>query len=131
MYGQDRWFGSRWGTVVGAALVLLVGSLVPSPLGRHPEFGTFGPDKFLHLLGHAGLTAALADALVAGRLDDREAAVVSVGLVTGYGLLIGRLQTRVPGRAPERADTAAGLVGSVLGVIGRRYVARDGQAARN
>ena len=122
MCDQHRWPDSRWTAVAVVAVVLLVGSVIPSPFRRRPEFSRFGPDKLFHLLGHAGFAAVLADALASGRLGDREAAVLSVGVSTGYGVVTGRLQEWVPGRAPERADLLAGLLGSVLGVLGRRYL---------
>lgn len=131
MCGQDRWFESQWGVVAVSALLLLLGSLVPSPLRRHTCFGTFGPDKLLHLLGHAGFTTVLADALAVEDFRDRDAAVIAIVVSTSYGLLIGRLQTRVPGREPERADTVAGVFGSVLGVLGRRYFTVDSPEARH
>jgi VanZ family protein len=109
---------SRWGAVVAGTLVLLVGSLVPSPFGRHPEWRWVGPDKLLHLVGHAGYSVALADALGGGRLTDREAAALAVGVSTTHSLLTGRLQERVPGRRFELADVLAAVLGSVLAVLG-------------
>ncbi len=107
--------------VVAFAMVLLVGSVLPSPLRRHPSFSKFGPDKLLHLLGHAGFATVLADAFAAGQRDDPRAAVLSVVVSIGYGIVIGHLQERVPGRAPERADLVAGILGSILGVCGWHY----------
>lgn len=107
--------------MVVTALVLLVGSLVPSPLGRHPDFNRFGPDKFLHFLGHAGLAVTLADALATDRLNVSWAGVVAVICSFVHGLITGFLQRYVPGRVPERADLVAGLFGSVVGVLGWWY----------
>jgi VanZ family protein len=109
---------SRWGAVVVGTLVLLVGSLLPSPFDRHPEWRWAGPDKLLHLVGHAGYTVALADAFGAGRFGEREAAALAVGVSTTHSLLTGRLQKRVPGRRFELADVLAAVVGSVLAALG-------------
>lgn len=121
---SDRRDGSRsrWMTVAVIAATLLVGSVLPLPFGRHPEFGRVGPDKVLHLLGHGAFAVALAAALGAGRRD-RRAAALAVGLSTGYGLVLGRLQGRVPGRVGERADLVAGGLGSVLGGLCWLYLA--------
>lgn len=113
------------------AVALLVGSVVPSPLGRHPAFGRFGPDKLLHLVGHAGFAAALADALAGCRLDVRATVALSVGVSTAYGLVTGHLQKRVPGRAHERADLVAGMLGSLLGAFGWRYLAGEPRGRRS
>lgn len=109
---------SRWKRVVVTALVLLVGSVLPSPLRRHPEFSRIGPDKLLHALGHACLTVTLADALATDGLDVGRAGVVAVVCSFVHGFVIGLLQRRVPGRVPERADLVAGLLGSVVGALG-------------
>jgi VanZ family protein len=115
---DPRWLESPWKASVGTALLLLVGSLVPSPFRRRPAFSTFGPDKLLHFVGHAGFAAVLSDALGTTWLDDREAVVLAVCLSTGYGVVTGRLQEWVPGRAPERADLVAGMLGSAVGALG-------------
>jgi VanZ family protein len=107
---------SRWRGVCLLAAALLVGSVVPIPFGRHPEFRWVGPDKLLHLLGHGGFAASVARALEGARLGPHRAGVVAVCLSAGYALLLGRLQERVPGREPERADLAASVLGSALGV---------------
>lgn len=107
---------SRWLRVALGAAALLVGALLPNPFGRHPAFRFFGPDKLLHLLGHGGFAAVVVDALGDDRLGPRPAGALAVALSTGYALLLGRLQERVPGREPETADLAASLLGSVLGV---------------
>ncbi|WP_128226406.1 VanZ family protein [Halobacteriaceae bacterium SHR40] len=122
METPDDRFDSRWKSVVGTALVLLVASVLPSPLGRHPEFSRFGPDKLLHILGHAWLTVTLADAFETDRLDAVSTGIIAVSVSFVHGLFTGFLQQYVPGRVPERADLVAGLVGSVLGVLGWWYV---------
>lgn len=117
---------ARWRAVALVGLALVLASLLPSPLRRHPAFGTVGPDKLLHLLGYGGFAAVLADALAAGRTDSRAPGLLAVVASTGFGLVVGRLQGRVPGRAAERADHVAGLVGSILGVFAwrRGYLSR-------
>jgi VanZ family protein len=115
---QPRWLESPWEAAAGTALVLLVGSLLPSPFRRRPAFSTVGPDKLLHFVGHAVFAAVLADALATDRFDDPESVVLAVCLSTGYGVAIGRLQEWVPGRAPERADLIAGMLGSAAGAAG-------------
>ena len=113
------WFtstgGSPWRDVAAVAAVLFVGSTVPAPFGRHPEFAWFGPDKLLHILGHGVLAAVTADAIGTGQLDPRVGGALAICLSTGYALLLGRLQVRIPGRMPERADLAASSIGSVIG----------------
>lgn len=123
---RSRGFDSRWTAVAVVAVVLLVGSLVPSPFRRHPAFRRIGPDKLLHLVGHAGFAATVADALDAGRLSDRDGAALAVCVSAGYGIVIGHAQRYVPGREPESADLVAGVLGAVLGVLGRRYGYRSG-----
>lgn len=117
---------ARWRRVALGAAALLVGAVVPTPTGRHPEFRWLGPDKLLHLLGHGAFAAATADAL-GGQSGSPSAGALAAGLSTGYAVLLGRLQERVPGREPEPADLAASLVGSVLGVAcWRSRLAREG-----
>lgn len=112
------------------AAVLLVGSVLPAPGGRHPEFRLVGPDKLLHLLGHGAFAAAVADALGASSPARARSAGVAVLLSTGYAVLLGRLQEGVPGREPERADVAASLLGSVLGAGGWLYPSREDPSGR-
>jgi VanZ family protein len=119
--------GSDWRRTALVAAVLFVGSVVPVPFGRHPEFEWFGPDKLLHLLGHGALAAATADALGGGRVALRDAAL-AVGLSAGYAVILGRVQERIPGREPERADLAASLLGATLGAVDR--LCRSGETSR-
>lgn len=116
-----RFPASHWRDAVGLSVVLLVAALVPSPLRRREEWEWVGPDKFLHLVGHAGYAVALADALNAGRWSRGEAVVLAVCISTAHSLVTGRLQNRVPGRAFELGDVVAGFVGAVLAVT-RWYV---------
>lgn len=115
---------SRWQAVGIVALVLLVGCLLPSPLGRRPEFDRFGPDKLLHFLGHGYLTVTIADALSPDG-PGPVAGVLAVGGSTAFSLVLGSLQQYVPGRAPERADVVAGLLGSILCLVARRVTPRQ------
>lgn len=110
--------GHSWRVVGLLAAVLFVASILPVPFRRRPEFGRVGPDKVLHLVGHCGFAASIADALDAGRLEHRTAGVLAIVISTGYGLVVGRLQEWVPGRVHEPADIVAGFVGSVVGVLG-------------
>jgi len=80
----------------------------------NPDFGPFGPDKLLHLLGHAGFAAALFSAL--GDDPGVREGVVSVAVSTFFGLGTERLQESIPGREFEWWDVVAGVVGSVVGV---------------
>lgn len=123
MRRPDRSRSSRWRTVAFVGAVLFVGSMTPSPFRGELRFGAFGPDKMLHLLGHAGFSSVLADTLADEGVSGRNAAVVAVAASTGYGAAMDVLQRWVPGRAPERADVVAALLGSVLGVLGWRYAA--------
>jgi len=105
---------SRWRRALSLGLLLLVGSLVPSPFERHAAFERVGPDKALHCIGHAGFAIALAEALAADGRPRRRAAGLSVALSTALGALVGVCQRWVPGRMPERADLVAGILGSVV-----------------
>jgi len=107
---------SRWTVVALVALVLVVGSLMPSPLRRRPEFSRVGPDKFLHFLGHGSLAVALAAALRGDRRSRWLPALLAVGCSTTLGVVTGTLQRWVPGRKPELADLVAGFLGAVVGV---------------
>lgn len=107
----------HWSTVGAIALVVVAGSLLPLPFRRRPEFDLIGPDKALHLLGHFGLSAAVADALAADGIEPPRSAVLAVIWSATLGTVTGMLQEYVPGRAHERADVAAGTLGSVLGVL--------------
>jgi VanZ family protein len=114
--GTDGEGTERWRRAAIAGALLVIGLVAPSPLGRHPEFSRVGPDKLLHVVGHAGFAATLADALATADRDRPTAGVLAVVGSMAVGLCAAGLQRWVPGRVPERADTVAGLVGSVLGV---------------
>lgn len=104
----------RRALVVG--LVLLVGSLIPSPFDRHEAFDIYGPDKWLHFLGHGAFAATVADALAADGTSPSVSGGTAAGCSVLLGVLIGYLQQYVPGRMPELADLVAGILGSLLGV---------------
>ena len=106
----------RWRRALGVGLALVVGSLVPSPLERHEAFDRYGPDKWLHCLGHGVFAVTVADAVAATGQDRGRAALVGLCLSTGLGVAVGRLQRYVPGRVPELADLTAGALGSLAGV---------------
>jgi VanZ family protein len=114
----------NWLFVGLTALALVVGSLIPSPFSRRPEFKRFGPDKVLHFVGHAGFSVALADALVVEGFDPTKSGVLAVSGSTILGFVIGALQRGVPNRSPERADTVAGLLGSLFGLLFWRSTSR-------
>ncbi|HKJ59563.1 MAG TPA: VanZ family protein [Halobacteriales archaeon] len=118
MSARSRRRHRRWRGTAATALLLLVGSAVPLPPRHNPDFGPFGPDKFLHLVGHAGFATALAAALGDG--SSGRVAVATVVASTAYGLSTELLQESIPGREFERADVVAGLFGSILGVFGWR-----------
>ncbi len=102
--------------VTASALLLLVGSLLPLPNRFNPDFGPYGPDKALHLLGHLGLAAALAATLEDDGPSHRPA-LAAVVISTVFGVSTELLQEAVPGRQFERGDVTAGLVGSLAGVL--------------
>lgn len=112
---------SRWNAVLIVALVLLVGAVVPSPFGRRPDFGRFGPDKLLHFVGHAGLAVTLMTAFGTERRSEHRATVLAVGVSTAYGVVTDSLQRWIPGRKHERADVGAGFLGSVVGVVAYQH----------
>lgn len=112
--------GTPWRRPLAVGLALLVGSLVPSPFDRHEAFDTYGPDKWLHFLGHGAFAMTLADALAGDGAADAVSGAIAVGCSVLLGLTIGYLQQYVPGRVPELADLVAGVFGSILGV-GRWY----------
>jgi VanZ family protein len=114
----DQTTASPWRGVALSTVVLLVGSLVPSPLRRRQEWAYLGPDKLLHLVGHAVYAVTLAEAFGTDRCTDRNAAIVAVSISTIHSLVTGTLQRWVPGRAFEPADIGAGFIGSVLAASG-------------
>jgi len=121
-------FDSRWTAVLAATVGLLVASVVPSPLERHPEWRWVGPDKLLHFVGHAGYACVLANALDADRERSGTAAAVALCLSTAHCVLTGRLQERVPGRASEPGDVAWAFAGSVLAALSWHRASEDATA---
>lgn len=121
---HNRFPDSCWTTVAIGTVALLVAAILPSPLRRHPEWERVGPDKLLHLVGHAGYAVTLAEALGTGRYTAGEAAILAVCISTTHSLVTGQLQKWVPGRAFEPADVIAGLVGASFAVFSW-YVTND------
>lgn len=115
---RSRSPSSRWLAVAVSTVALLIASILPSPLRRHPGWKWVGPDKFLHFIGHAGYVVTLANAFSVGRRTDVEAAILAVCISTTHSLVTGRLQKRVPGRAFEPIDVLAGLAGAIFAAIG-------------
>jgi len=109
----------NWTPALASATLLLVGSAIPLPDRYNPDTGLYGPDKLLHLVGHASLVALLGAAV--GE-DDRHRghAAGAIALSTGLGLVIEVMQDSVPGREFESGDVAAGLIGSVVGLVAYR-----------
>lgn len=104
-----------------AAIVLFIGGISPSPLSRHSSLVRFGPDKLLHLVGHHWFAATFTKALAEEQLDLPKAGLIAIGVSTGYAIIIGKIQEHIPGRAPERADLTAAVLGSFLGAIGSGF----------
>lgn len=108
----------RQGRTLGVAAVLFLASAVPLPDSGRSRFGSCGPDKLLHLLGHAAFARSLATTL-GGEQPGFRARVTAVAVSSGFGLFTELLQTGVPGRRYERGDVLACAVGSVVGVAVR------------
>lgn len=115
---MSRGIGTRWKAAVASGAIILLGALVPIPFERRPEFGAFGPDKFMHFVGHGGFAVALVDALGAGRLDRRLAGVLALVAAIAYGHAIEHVQNHVPGRGYEHGDVVAGTLGALVAVFG-------------
>lgn len=110
--------------MVISAVLLLVGSTIPLPPRFNPDFGPYGPDKFLHMIGHAGFAAALVAAFSDDDTDLR-VLVTAIAASTAYGLVTELLQETIPRREFEQGDVVAGFLGSVIGVFGLRRLADD------
>lgn len=119
MSRRRRFARRRWADAWLVAVVLVGGSLVPSPLERRPEFERVGPDKALHVLGYAAFAARLTDALAGEGMGPARRGVVAVCGSAAIAVGTGRLQRYVPGRAHERADVVAGVFGACIGVLWR------------
>ncbi|MEF8802371.1 MAG: VanZ family protein [Halolamina sp.] len=115
---RNRSPSARWTAVAVSTAVLVLASLVPSPFRRRRGWEWLGPDKFLHLVGHAAYAVSLATAFNTGRWTDGEAAALAVCASTIHSLATGRLQKWVPGRAFEPIDVLAGLIGAILAAFG-------------
>lgn len=117
-------FQNRWRLALFAAGLLFVGSAIPLPSRYNPDFGLFGPDKLLHLIGHAGFSAALVTTLS----DDGSTVrvvVIAATISTVFGLITERFQEVVPGREFEWGDVIAGLLGSILGAVSFGWTVRQ------
>ena len=125
---MSRGIGARWKAAVASGTIILLGALVPMPFERRPEFGMLGPDKFAHFFGHGGFAVALVDALGAGRLDRRLAAVLGLVGAIAYGHAIEHIQDHVPGRGYEFGDIVAGTLGALVGIAGWLVLTDRGRA---
>lgn len=97
-------------------VLTLVLSLVPVPVeGR--RFGPYGPDKWPHVVSHALLAGALADALAADRTR-LESAAIGAATSTIFGAVVEALQDVVPWRTGEDVDVVAGALGALVGAVG-------------
>lgn len=114
---RESSFDARWRSVLVATVGLLVASVVPSPVERRADWRWVGPDKLLHFLGHAWYARVLANAIDTDRERAGAAAALALCLSTAHGVLSGRLQQRVPGRAFERADVAWAFAGSAVAAL--------------
>lgn len=103
-----------WHEAVLLAAGILLASIVPLPRRGAPAFGPYGPDKFLHVVGHAWLARAIGVTL-SGRASAPGVALVAAVLSTAHGVVVEVLQDRLPGRVSEPADRRAAALGSVLG----------------
>lgn len=119
MSRRPRFARTRWSDVWFVAVVIVGGSLLPLPLERRPEFERFGPDKALHLLGYTAFAVRLTDALVGEGMDPAPGGFVAVSSSAAIAVGTGRLQRYVPGRAHERADVVAGVLGACIGALWR------------
>ncbi len=108
----------RAGGALAVAVVLTAGSLVPGGESV-PASGPLavGADKWLHAVGYAALTVAVAYALV--RVDDgrkRRPALATAGVALAaavtFGGAVELAQTAVPGRGFDSADLLANAVGA-------------------
>lgn len=108
---------SRWIRPGFVALVVTVGSLIPVPFRGNQTFGTFGPDKGLHFIGHGYLAVTLSDALASEGYTLTKSAIYAAVASTLLAVVTSILQRRIPGRVSERADLLAGALGAILGAV--------------
>lgn len=104
----------RYAGAVACAVVILYASLVDPGDGDPSTLFGVPLTVYLHLLAYAGLTAALAHAMLA---VDGRALLVAVALATAYGGAIEVLQGLVPRRTMEGTDALANAIGATAGAL--------------
>lgn len=110
----------RWGFIVGTALPLFVGAVVPSSYlsvltDLSVPVGPFEIRTWLHALGYATFGAVLATAVM--RTDPHSGFSVAFGWVSAYGVLVEILHAFVPYRTFSTLDIAANVLGAFVGVV--------------
>jgi len=117
VHSNWRQESGRWRAVAITGFALLAGSSVPLSPRLNPDYGTYGPDKGLHAIGHLVLAAALVEA-VDDQNPSARVALAAAFVSTVFGVSTELLQERVPGREFEVGDVVAGFLGSAVGAFG-------------
>jgi hypothetical protein len=115
----------RYVVVIGCAAAILAASIV-APGDGVPRTVGIETTVYFHLVGYAGLAAALGHA---ARSADRRTLLLVAAVVTLYGGGIEAVQGPIPYRTMSGADAATNAVGAALGtgawrLLGRRFGAR-------
>lgn len=108
---------AAWWSAAGlCAAAILYLSVIPVPEG--PDIPWL--DKAVHLIQYLALAWVLAQALRAGRLQERPYLTLAWIEATSYGLLVELIQVMLPWRSADLWDAAANAVGAAAGVwLGR------------
>lgn len=104
--------------LIGLAVLVLIVSIIPIP-----EFIGTGANRrsvslVFHLIGYA-LLALIAQPIVASHIKRArwQVAIITVGGITGYGVLIELLQAPIPYRTSSIIDVAINAIGAIIGVV--------------